>query len=140
MSESAENDEFDRSRSSPEFILGGASGGDGLARRGAEGREDGRKWFLAVAAGEAEAGTLESVGRGGGRGRELAARAGGAAEVVLNLQRALGLYVVQADVQVALETLVCEGRKRILGSAFNFFLPFASFKGADLCRFFSDNP
>jgi hypothetical protein len=136
MSESSKNDESDRSRSSPKFILGGASGGDGLARRGAEGREDGRKWFLAVAAGEAAAGTVE----GGGRGRELAARAGGAAEVVLNLQCALGLYVVRADVRVALETLVCEGRKRILGSAFNFFLPFASFKGADLRRFFSDNP
>jgi hypothetical protein len=132
MSESSENDESDRSRSSPEFILGGASGGDGLARRGTEGREDGRKWFLAVAAGEAAAGTLESVGRGGGGGRELVARTGGAAEVVLNLQRALGLYVVRADVRVALETLVCEGRKRILGSAFKFFLPFASFKGADL--------
>jgi hypothetical protein len=74
-----------------------------------------------VAAGEAAAGPLESVGRGGGGGRELAARTGGAAEVVLNLQRALGLYVVRADVRVALETLVCEGRKRILGSAFNFF-------------------
>jgi hypothetical protein len=41
--------------------------------------------------------------------------------VVLNLQRVLGLYVVRADVRVALETLICEGRKRILGSAFNFF-------------------
>jgi hypothetical protein len=67
------------------------------------------------------AGTVESVGRGGGRGRELAACAGGAAEVVLNFQRVLGLYLVRADVRVALETLVCEGRKRILGSAFNFF-------------------
>jgi hypothetical protein len=121
MSESSKNDKSDRSRSSPEFILGGASGGDGLARRGTEGREDGRKRFLAMAAGEAEAGTLESVGGGGGGGRELATRAGGAAEVVLNLQRALGLCVVRADVRVALETLVCEGRKRILGSAFNFF-------------------
>jgi hypothetical protein len=45
--------------------------------------------------------------------------------VVLNLQRALGFYLVRADVWVALETLVCEGRKRILGSAFKFFLPFA---------------
>jgi hypothetical protein len=88
-----------------------------------------------VAAGEAVAETVESVGRGGGGGRKLAARAGGAAEVVLNLQRALGLYVVWADFRVALETLVCEGRKRILGSAFKFFLPFASFKGADLRRF-----
>jgi hypothetical protein len=86
------------------------------------------------------AGTVESVGRGGDGGRELAARAGGAVEVVLNLQRALGLYVVRADVRVALETLICEGRKRILGSAFNFILLFASFKGADLRRFFSDNP
>jgi hypothetical protein len=60
--------------------------------------------------------------------------------VLLNLQRALGLYVVRADVRVALETLVCEGRKRILGSAFNFFLPFALFKGADLRLFFIDNP
>jgi hypothetical protein len=40
-----------------------------LARRGAEGREDGRKWFLAVAAGETAAGTVESVGHGGGGGR-----------------------------------------------------------------------
>jgi hypothetical protein len=86
------------------------------------------------------AGTVESVGRGGSRGRELAARAGGAAEVVLNFQRSLRLYLVRADVWVALETLVCEGRKRILGSAFKFFLLFASFKGADLRRFFSDNP
>jgi hypothetical protein len=39
---------------------------------------------------------------------------------------------VQADVRVALETLVCEGRKRILGSAFKIILPFASFEGADL--------
>jgi hypothetical protein len=132
MSKSSENDESDRSRCSPEFILGGESGGDGLARRGAEGREDDRKWFLAVAVGEAATGMVELVGRGGGGGRELAARAGGAVEVVLNLQRVLGLYVVQADVRVALETLVCEGRKRILGSAFKFFLPFASFKGADL--------
>jgi hypothetical protein len=93
-----------------------------------------------VAAGEAAAGTVKSVGRGGGGGRELAARAGGAAEVVLNFQCALGLYLVRADVPIALETLVCEGRKRILGSAFNFFLLFASFKGADLRRFFSDNP
>jgi hypothetical protein len=117
MLESSENDESDRSRCSPEFILGGASGGDGLARRGAEGREDDRKWFLAVAAGEAAAGTVEG---GGGGGRKLATRAGGAAEVVLNLQRTLGLYVVRADIRVALETLVCEGRKRILGSAFKF--------------------
>jgi hypothetical protein len=73
-----------------------------------------------VAAGEA-AGTVESVRRGGGEGRELAARAGGAAKVVLNFQRALGLYLVRADVRVALETLVCEGRKQILGSTFNFF-------------------
>jgi hypothetical protein len=129
MSKSSEDDESDRSRCSPEFILGGASGGDGLGRRGAEGREDGQKWFLA---GEAAVGTVESVGRGGGGGRELAARVGGATEVVLNLQRALGLYLVRADVRVALETLVCEGQKRILGSAFKFFLPFASFKGADL--------
>jgi hypothetical protein len=75
MSESSENDKSDRSRCSPEFILGGASGGDGLARWGAEGREDGWNWFLAVAAGEAVAGTVELVGRGGGRSRELAARA-----------------------------------------------------------------
>jgi hypothetical protein len=132
MSESSKDDESDRSRCSPEFILGGASGGIGLGRRGAEGREDGRKRFLAVAAGEAAAGTVELVGRGGGGGRELAARAGGAAEVVLNFQRVLGLYLVRADVRVALETLFCEGRKRILGSAFKFFLPFTSFKGADL--------
>jgi hypothetical protein len=91
MSESSENDESDRSRSSPEFILDGVSSGDGLARRGAKGREDGRKWFLAVAAGEAAARTLESVGRGGSGGRELAACAGGAAKVVLNLQRARAL-------------------------------------------------
>jgi hypothetical protein len=69
MSESSENDESDRSRCSPEFIHGGVSGGDGLARRGAEGRDDGRNWFLAVA------GTVESVGSGGGGGRELAMRA-----------------------------------------------------------------
>jgi hypothetical protein len=93
-----------------------------------------------VAAGEAAAGTVESVGRDGGGSRELAARAGGAAAVVLNFQRALGLYLVRADVRVALETLVSEGQKRILGSAFNFFLPFTSFKGADLHRFFCDNP
>jgi hypothetical protein len=140
MSESSEDDESDRCRCSPEFILGGASGGVGLGRRCAEGREDGRKRFLAVATGEAAARTVESVGRGGGGGRELAARAGGAAEVVLNFQHALGLYLVRADVRVALETLVSEGRKRILGSAFKFFLPFASFKGADLRRFFCDNP
>jgi hypothetical protein len=60
--------------------------------------------------------------------------------VVLNFQRALGLYLVRADVRIALETLVCEGRKRILGLAFKFFLQFASFKDADLRRFFSDNP
>jgi hypothetical protein len=30
---------------------------------------NGRKWFLAVAAGEAAAGTVESVGHGGGGGR-----------------------------------------------------------------------
>jgi hypothetical protein len=76
MSKSSENDESDRSRCSPEFILGGASGGNGLARRGAEGREDGRNWFLAVAAGEAAAGIFESVGRGGGGGRELAVAIG----------------------------------------------------------------
>jgi hypothetical protein len=93
-----------------------------------------------VAAEEAAAGKVESVCRGGGGGRELAARVGGAAEVVLNFQHALGLYLVWADVRVALETLVCEGQKRILGSAFKSFLPFASFKGADLRRFFSDNP
>jgi hypothetical protein len=66
MSESSENDESNRSRCSPEFILGGASGGDGLARRGAEGREDAQNWFLAVAA---AAGTVESVGHGGGGDR-----------------------------------------------------------------------
>jgi hypothetical protein len=93
-----------------------------------------------VAAGEAAAGTVKLVGHGGGGGRELAARAGGAAEVVLNFQRVLGLYLARADVQVALETLFCEGRKRILGSAFKFFLPFTSFKGVDLRRIFSDNP
>jgi hypothetical protein len=71
MSESSEDDESNRSRCSPEFILGGASGGVGLGRRGAEGREDDRKRFLAVAAG-----MIESLGRGGGGGRELAARAG----------------------------------------------------------------
>jgi hypothetical protein len=93
-----------------------------------------------VAAGEAAAGTVESVGRVGSGGRELAAHAGGAAEVVLNFQHALGLYLVRADVRVALETLVSEGRKRILGSAFQKKLPFMSFKGADLRQFFSDNP
>jgi hypothetical protein len=76
MSESSEDDESDRSRCSPEFILGGASSGVGLGRRGAKGREDGRKRFLAVAAGEAAAGTVELVGCGGGGGRELAARVG----------------------------------------------------------------
>jgi hypothetical protein len=84
-------------------------------------------------------GTVESVGGGGGGGRELAARAGGAAEVVLNFQLTLGLYLVRADVRVTLETLVCEGRERILDSAFKIILPFASFKG-DLRRFFSNNP
>jgi hypothetical protein len=64
---------------------------------------------------------VESVGRGGGEGRELAARAGGAAEVVLNLQRTLGLYVVRADVRVALETLVCEGRSGFSARPLNFF-------------------
>jgi hypothetical protein len=59
--------------------------------------------------------------------------------VGLNLQRAVGLYVVRADVRVALETLVYEGWKRILGSAFKKKLPFTSFKGADLRRFFYDN-
>jgi hypothetical protein len=77
MSKSSEDDESDRSRCSPEFILGRASGGVGLGRRGAEGREDGRKRFLAVAVGKAATGTVESVGRGGGGGRELATRAGG---------------------------------------------------------------
>jgi hypothetical protein len=56
--------------------------------------------------------------------------------VVLNFQRSLRLYLVRADVWVALETLVCEGRKRILGSAFKFFLQFGSFKSADLRQFF----
>jgi hypothetical protein len=67
----------------------------------------------------------------------------GAAEVgdwVLKIQRALGLYRVRADARFGLPTLVCGGQKRILGSALNFFLPFALFKGADLRRFFSDNP
>jgi hypothetical protein len=75
MSESSENNESDRSRCSPEFILGGMSGGDGLARQGTEGRDDVRNWFLAVAASEAAARTVEPVGSGGSGGRELAARA-----------------------------------------------------------------
>jgi hypothetical protein len=51
------------------------SGGDGLARQGTEGRDDVRNWFLAVAASEAAARTVEPVGSGGSGGRELAARA-----------------------------------------------------------------
>jgi hypothetical protein len=77
MSESSEDDESNRSRCSPEFILGGASGSIVLGRQGMEGREDGQKRFLAVVAGEAVAGMVESVGRGGGERRKLAAHTGG---------------------------------------------------------------
>jgi hypothetical protein len=80
MSKSSEDDESDRSRCSPEFILGGASGGDGLGRRGAEGREDGRKSFLAVAAGEAAAGMVQSVAAGQGTGGARGRGGGGGAE------------------------------------------------------------
>jgi hypothetical protein len=64
------------------------------------------------------------MGRGGGGGRELAARVGGGRKVgdwVLKIQRVLELYRVRADARFGLPTLVCGGRKRILGSALNFF-------------------
>jgi hypothetical protein len=61
----------------------------------------------------------------------------GAAEVgdwVLKIQRAV-LYRLRADTLFGLPTLVCGGRKRILGLALKFFLPFTSFKGDDLRLF-----